>query len=71
MNRLIDKKKNINVPPLFESCLFVTNIEAKANILNEYFVQMCFETSTNSTLPSFIPRSQNRLEGLTVTKGVL
>ena len=36
MNRLINKKKNINVPPLLENGLFVTNIEAKTNIFNEY-----------------------------------
>ena len=71
MNRLIDKKKNINVPPLLESGLFVTNIEAKANILNEYFVKMCSEKSTSSTLPSFIPRSRNDLVGLTITTEVV
>lgn len=32
MNRLINKKRNVNIPPLLESGLFVTNIEAKANI---------------------------------------
>ena len=35
MNRLIDQKKYINIPPLLENGLFVTNLEAKANILNE------------------------------------
>ena len=50
MNRLINKKKNINVLPLLENGLFVTNIEAKTNIFNEYFVQMCSEASTGSTL---------------------
>ena len=40
----------------------MTNIEAKADIFNEYFVQTCSETSTSSTVPSCIPRSQNRLE---------
>ena len=57
MNRLIDQKKNINIPPLLENGLFVTNLEAKANIFNELFVQMCSETLTSSTLPSFTPRS--------------
>ena len=71
MNRLIDKKKNINVPPLLKSGLFVTNIVAKANILNEYFVKMCSEKSTSSTLPSFIPRSRNDLVGLTITREVV
>ena len=68
MNRPIDKKKNINIPPLLENGLFVTNLEAKANIFNEFFVQMCSEVSTSSTLPSFTPRSQARLEGFTINR---
>ena len=72
MNRLINKKKNINVPPLLENGLFVTNIEAKTNIFNEYFVQMCSEASRGSTLPSFIPRNQILLEGFIITReGIL
>ena len=64
MNRLTDITKNINVPPLSENGLSLTNIEVNGNIFNEYFVQMWSEKSTTSTLPSFVPRSQNRLEGL-------
>ena len=45
MNRLIDKEKNINIPPLLENGLFVTNLEAKANVFNEFFVQMCTKFS--------------------------
>ena len=68
MNRLLNKKKNINVPPLLENGLFMTKREAKTNIFNEYFVQMCSEASTDSTLPSFIPRSQILLEGFIITR---
>ena len=64
MNRLIDNKRYISIPPLLENGLFVTNLEAKVNIFNEFFVQMCSETSTSSTLPSVTPKSQDRLEGL-------
>ena len=68
MNRLIDQKKNINIPPLLENGLFVTNLEAKANIFNEFFVQMCSETLTSSTLPSFTPRSGALLEGFAINR---
>ena len=68
MNRLIDIKKNINIPPLLENGLFVINLKAMANIFNEFFVQMCSEVSTSSTLPSFTPRSQARLEGFTINR---
>ena len=65
---IIDKKKTINIPPLLENGLFVTTLEAKANIFNEFFVQMCSETSTSSTLPSFTPRSRARLEGFAINR---
>ena len=68
MNRLINKKKTTNVPPLLENGLLVTSIEAKANSINEYFVQMCSEKSTSSTLPPFIPKSQIGLEGFTIRR---
>ena len=68
MNRLIDKKKNINIPRLLENGLFVTNLEAKANIFDEFFVQMYSESSTSSTLPSFTPRSRARLEGFAINR---
>ena len=69
MNRLIDKKKKISIfKPLLENGLFVTNLEAKANIFNEFFVQMCSETSKSSTLPSFTPSSRARLEGFAINR---
>ena len=50
----------------------MTNIEAKANIINKYFVQMCSETLKSSTFPPFISRSQIGLEGFTIRReGVL
>ena len=68
MNRLINKKKITNVPPLLGNEPFVTNIEAKAHIINEYIVQMCSEISTSSTLPTFLPKSQIGLEGFTIRR---
>ena len=38
LNRLINKKSTVNIPPLLENGLLVTNFESKATIFNEYFV---------------------------------
>ena len=46
----------------------MTNLEAKANIFNEFFVQMCSETLTSSTLPSFTPRSGALLQGFIINR---
>ena len=68
LNRMIQKKKFSNIPPLLENGLFVTNIDTKANIFNEYFVKQCCAITTGSTLPSFLPRSAPRLQSLEIDK---
>ena len=53
LNKLIDKTKFTNIPPILENGLFVTNLEAKANLFNDYFVEQCCAIATGSTLPAF------------------
>ena len=69
LNRMIQKKKFSNIPPLLENGLFVTNIDTKANIFNDYFVKQCCAITTGSTLPSFLPRSAPRLHSLVIDRG--
>ena len=40
-NRLINKKKVVHIPPLLEHDVFITNVQTKATILNDFFVQQC------------------------------
>ena len=68
LNRLVNKKKVMNIPPLLENVLFVTNLEQKATILNDYFVQQCSEKATVSTLPTFQPRSRVLLEEVDINR---
>ena len=46
----------MNIPPLLENGVFVTNLENKASMFNDYFVEQCSAINTSSTLPSFTPR---------------
>ena len=48
--------------------MFVTNLEQKATILNDYFVQQCSEIATGSTLPTFQPRSRDLLEDVDIIR---
>ena len=50
LSRLINKKRTLNIPPLLENGLFITNVQNKANVLNDYFVEQCCAVSTGSTL---------------------
>ena len=38
LNKIINKKRFSNVPPLLENRVFVTNFQTKANIFNDHFV---------------------------------
>ena len=68
VNRMIQKKKFSNIPLLLENGLFVTNIDTKANLFNDYFVKQCCAITTESTLPSFLPRSAPRLQNLLIDR---
>ena len=67
-NKLINKKKFSNIPPLFDHGLFVTNVEAKANIFNDYFVSQCCAVTTGSTIPSFISRGLVWLQNIEIDR---
>ena len=46
----------------------MTNIDTKANLFNDYFVKQCCAITTESTLPSFLPRSAPRLQNLLINR---
>ena len=69
LNRLINKKSTVNIPPLLENGLLVTNFESRATIFNEYFVSQCSETRTRSTLTTFLPRNHSLHGGVNVDAG--
>ena len=68
LNRLINKKKTLSIPPLLENGLFITNVQAKANLLNDFFVEQCCAIPTQSTLPIFIPRCNPTLQDVPVDR---
>ena len=57
-----------NIPPLLEHGLSVTNVKAKANIFNDYFVSQCCAVTTGSTIPSFIPHGLVSLRNMGIDK---
>ena len=61
MNRLINKKKLVNIPPLLENGTFITNVQTKATIFNDFFAQQCSTITTGSTIPAFLPQCGNTL----------
>ena len=69
LNRVINKKKVSNIPPLLENGVFVTNVQDKANILNAYFAEQCCTIATGSSLPHFVPKCSSIMENIHVDRG--
>ena len=66
MNKIINKKKFSNIPPLPENGIFVTNFETKANIFNDHFVERCSQINNESVLPNFVSRCHSSLSDVKI-----
>ena len=53
LNKIINKKKMTNIPPLVENGMFVRNFQTKADPFNELFVQQCSFNQNESVLLRF------------------
>ena len=67
VNRLVDNKKNTNIPPLLENDVFVSSFPEKAKIFNEYFAKQCIPLQNDSTLPFFSKRTMSSLANVDVS----
>ena len=68
LNKFIDNKKFMNIPPILENGIFVINLEAKANLFNDCCVEQCSAIATGSTLPAFRPRCPSLLQSVHVDR---
>ena len=65
---LMNTKSTSGVPPILEYWIVVTNVEAKANILNDYFLQQCSKISTASTIPNFLHRCNTYSKDIAINR---
>ena len=66
MNKIINRKKTSNIPPLLENGIFVTNFENKADIFNDLFLKQCSEIDNGSKLPTFRAKRMKALETVNI-----
>ena len=67
LNKIINKKRFSNVPPLLENGVFVTNFQTKGNIFNDHFVEQCSVIINDSILPNFTSRCDSLLSNVEIT----
>ena len=63
-NKIINKKRFSNIPPLLENGVFVTNFQTKANIFNDHFVEQCSVIMNDSVLPNLVSRCDSLLSNV-------
>ena len=51
LHKIINKKQVMNIPPILLNGVFITNVQNKANLFNEFFVQQCSILQNGSMLP--------------------
>ena len=67
INRLLNKKKFTNIPPLLENDIFVTNVQTKTTIFNDFFAKQCSLLENEAVLPALFPRTSLILEDIEVS----
>ena len=67
INKLLNKKKFTNIPPLLENDIFVTNVQTKTTIFNDFFVKQCTLLQNDAVLPSLFPTASLILEDIEVS----
>ena len=67
LTKIINKKKNLNILPLLQNGVFVTNFQTKVNIFYDHFVEQCFLIKNSSVLPNFVSRCDSSLSNVQIT----
>ena len=55
VNKMLNKAKIPEIPPLLENDVFVLDFASKAQIFNDYFILQCTILDTGSDVPHDLP----------------
>ena len=62
LNKILNKKKYTNIPPILINDIFLSNFQTKADLFNDFFVEQCSIYDNESTLPASYIRSDQTLD---------
>ena len=62
INKILNKAKIPEIPPLMEDDIFVIDFASKAQIFNEYFILQCTTLDTGSEVPNDLPVTASQLQ---------
>ena len=66
--RIVNTKKQTNIPPIIENDVYISDFSQKANIFNEYFATQCIVNDNGSTLPAYIPYTNKSSSHFIITE---
>ena len=64
--RIVNTKKQTNIPPIIENGVYIYDFLQKANIFNEYF--RCTINDNGSVLPVYIPKTNKSISHFLITE---
>ena len=67
INKILNKAKIPEIPPLLENDIFVLDFASKAQIFNDYFILQCTTLDTGSEIPSDLPVTASQLREFVIS----
>ena len=68
LNRLVNKEKAMNIPPLLENGLFITNFQAKANPLINFYGEQCCNIEIGESLTKSLSWCDSTTENVEIDR---
>ena len=67
INKILNKAKTPEIPPLLENDTFVLELKTKAQIFNDYFILQCSTFNTGSEIPQNSTVNVAKLSSISIT----
>ena len=67
VNKMLNKAKIPEIPPLLENDVFVLDFASKAQIFNDYFILQCTTLDTGSDVPHDLPTNCSQLAEFSIS----
>ena len=68
VNKILNKAKIAEMPPVFENAIFVLDFASKAQIFNNYFILQCTTLETGCEIPCDLPDKMSKLTEFAISE---
>ena len=68
VNKILNKAKIPEIPPLLENDIFILDFASKAQIFNDYFILQCTTLDTGCEIPCDLPENMSQLTEFAISE---